>query len=256
MGLCYPLIMSIESEIAKHYSKKDASETERGNDHLHIGGEKATRYFFDKLAINAGMRMLDIGCGIGGPALLAAKDYGCHVTGIDLTPDFIATARANAKAAHLENRTDFQTANANELPVPDSRFDLAVMLHVGMNIPNKSAVFTEAARILKPNGVLALYDILALENVVNMAYPCPWAKTRKTSFLDNIDAIERQMGAAGLEITSTENCRDYADKSITKMIETISDDLSTPRKISVQNLLSNIQNNACAPFIIIARKAS
>jgi len=129
------------------------------------------------------------------------------------------------------------------------------MLHVGMNIPNKAAVFTEAARVLKNSGTLALYDILALENVADMTYPCPWAKSIETSFLESYETIERHLQAAGCQIQSTENCRDYAENSITKMIETMSDDLPPPRKISVQNLLSNTQNNACAPFIIIARKA-
>jgi hypothetical protein len=63
------------------------------------------------------------------------------------------------------------------------------------------------------------------------------------------------MKAAKLQITTAEDCRDYAEKSITKMIETMAGDLTPPRKIAVENLLSNIKNKACAPFIIIAQKA-
>lgn len=246
--------MSIESEIAKHYSKKDASETASGSDHLHIGGEKATRYFFDKIGLKAGMRVLDIGCGVGGPAILAAQDYGCHVTGIDLTPDFIDTARAKAKAGGLANLTDFHTANAAALALPDNGFDLAVMLHIGMNIPNKTAVFTEAARVLKPRGTLALYDILALENVSAMIYPCPWAKTNETSFLEDFQTIGAKLKAAGFTIQHEENCRDYAEKSVAIMLETMGNDLPPPRKTAVQNLHANIKKGACAPFIIRANK--
>ena len=248
--------MSIESEIAKHYSKKDAGETARGNDHLHIGGEKATRYFFDKIALKKGMRVLDIGCGLGAPALLAARDYGCHVMGIDLTPDYIKAAKENAKAANLSTRADFKTANATHLAFDDNIFDFAIMIHVGMNIPDKTAVFKETARVLKHRGTIALYDILALENVAHMAYPCPWAKTIETSFLEPFEAIERDLQATGFKIESAENCRDYAEKSVTKMLHIMGADLSPPRKIAVENLRENIKNKACAPFIIIARKAT
>lgn len=189
-------------------------------------------------------------------ALLAALDYGCHATGIDLTPDFIDTARAKARAANLDSLTDFQTANAAKLTFPDNSFDLAIMLHVGMNIPNKAAVFAEAARVLKPRGALALYDILALENMAAMSYPCPWAKTIETSFLESYEAIERHLNAAGLQITTAENCQEYALTAITKMIETMSNDLTPSRKIAVENLLSNIKKKACAPFIIIAHKSA
>tara|TARA_B100000242_G_C43048554_1_gene489604 strand:- start:1089 stop:1835 length:747 start_codon:yes stop_codon:yes gene_type:complete len=246
--------MSIESEIARHYAKKESSEIARGQGHLHIGGEHATRYFLDQLGLRPDMSVLDIGCGVGGPALLAAQDYGCHVTGIDLTPDFIETARANAKTAALESRTIFQTANAGQLDFADHCFDLAIMVHVGMNIPDKEPVYQEAARVIKPGGLFAIYDILAKDHAAKMLYPCPWARSIKTSFLTDWRTTADLLSAAGLDIVKQEDRTDYAIDAITRMMEKTANTLSEFRRGAMQNLLTNIKNNACGPSIIITRK--
>lgn len=241
---------TIENTIARHYAQKDIEEIKADNDHLHIGGEKATRYFFDKIGLKPGMRVLDIGCGVGGPAILAAEEYGCHVSGVDLTPDFIARARERALASPAKDRLDFHIGNAQGLDFADATFDLAMMIHVGMNIPDKQPVYTEMARTLKSGGALALYEILALENVADMAYPCPWAATKDTSFLEDFTAIEHKLAAAGLENLTRESRRDYGINAMAKMLAVMGDTLTPARRHVVTNLLENIKKGACAPFII------
>ena len=61
-------------------------------DQLHAGFSEATRYLLGQLELGPDTRLLDVGCGIGGPARIAAAGYGCAVTGVDLSPDFVATA--------------------------------------------------------------------------------------------------------------------------------------------------------------------
>lgn len=247
--------MTINKKITTHYAKKDSSEVGQGNEHLHIGGEHATRYFLEKLGIKSEMKILDIGCGVGGPSILATQDYGCHVTGIDLTPEFIDIAKQNAQRADVKSLTHFQTANTEKLNFPDEAFDLVMMLHVGMNVPNKLGVYKETNRVLKQGGTFAIYDILADKNVQQISYPLPWSPTIETSFLEPYEKLENYIKEAGFGITEHENRRDYAIQSIERMLQKIGDDLSDFRKIVINNLLNGVQQNCCAPHIIIASKS-
>ena len=102
-------------------------------DEFHIGGAEATAALLDQLAIGPETRVLDVGSGIGGPARTIAARYGARVTGVDLTPDFVETARRLTETVGL--KADFVVGSALDLPFATASFDLATLLHVGMNIP-------------------------------------------------------------------------------------------------------------------------
>lgn len=246
--------MSIESEITAHYARKGKDEVSPANQHLHIGGAKATGFVLSKIDLKPGMRVLDIGCGVGGPAIYAAQEYGCHVTGIDLTPEFIKLARERADAAGLAHLLDFQTVNAGRLGFDGESFDAAIMFHTGMNVPNKAEVYAEIARVLKPGGTFLIYDILALGNLTNMSFPVPWAKTPQTSFLEPLEAIEDYLKDAGFTIESAENCRDYAKNAVTKLLENADGSVNVQREKIMRNLKANLDAGILAPHIIIAQK--
>ncbi|TPJ88187.1 methyltransferase domain-containing protein [Mesorhizobium sp. B2-5-13] len=93
-------------------------------------------------------RVLDIGCGLSGPARQIAAHYGCQVTGIDLTRDYIDAGNVLSSWLHLEELVSLQQGDALGLPFPDGSFTAAYMLHVGMNIADKGALFSEVARVL------------------------------------------------------------------------------------------------------------
>src|SRR5271170_677697 len=65
-------------------------------DEFHIGGRQASEHFLDQLDLTSEKHILDVGCGLGGPARFAANRCGCHVSGIDLTPEYVETARVRA----------------------------------------------------------------------------------------------------------------------------------------------------------------
>ena len=96
------------------------------------------------------MHLLDIGCGIGGPSRFFATERNCRVTGIDLTEDYVRTAEALAQRVGLADRVSYRQASALALPFEAGPFDGAYMMHVGMNIEDKPALFTEVRRVLKP----------------------------------------------------------------------------------------------------------
>jgi SAM-dependent methyltransferase len=107
-------------------------------DEFHIGGRQASEDFLGQLGLAPGMHVLEIGCGLGGAARLVASRYECRVAGIDLTPEYVETAKALCAWVGLQDRIVLQEGSALSLPFEDAAFDAAYMLHVGMNIPDKT----------------------------------------------------------------------------------------------------------------------
>jgi arsenite methyltransferase len=107
-----------------------------------------------------GERVLDVGAGAGTDSLLAAQMVGeqGHVTGIDMTPEMLAKARAAAAAMGAAN-VEFVEADAERLPFPDASFDVVISNGVIDLIPDKDAVFAELHRVLIPGGRLQIADV-------------------------------------------------------------------------------------------------
>jgi len=105
-----------------------------------------------------GTRILDIGCGIGGPALEMANTFGATVTGIDLEAPLVARATADARTRGLDGQCQFQTVSIGPLPFPDASFDIVVSSGAITQISDKRALFTEILRVLEPGGFLTCYE--------------------------------------------------------------------------------------------------
>src|SRR5215471_3445352 len=113
-------------------------------DHFHGKGVVATEELAALLKPKASDHLLDIGCGIGGPARWIAAKYGCRVTGVDLTPEFCEAARELNSLCGLADRVKILHGSALSLPLPDNSFDRAYSQAALMNVSDKRAVFREA----------------------------------------------------------------------------------------------------------------
>nr|WP_281400193.1 class I SAM-dependent methyltransferase [Microvirga zambiensis] len=173
-------------------------------DEFHIGGAEATTALLEKLAIRSDMEVLDIGSGIGGPARVIASRYGCHVTGVDLTLHFVETARALSAMCGMADRVRFEVGSAVALPLPDASFDLSLLLHVGMNIPDKEALFREARRVLRDGGTFAAYEVMRTGDG-DLAFPVPWAETPDLSALETPQTYRAAANATGFSLGMEEN---------------------------------------------------
>lgn len=151
-------------------------------DHFHTGGLKATRDLAALAGIQPGSQILDVGSGLGGPARLLAEEYGCKVSGVDLTPVYCDLAAMLSRWCNMEASTTFQVGSALELPFEDQSFDMTWTFQVQMNIEDKARFYGEMFRVLKPGGKLAFQDIYQGDGRA-LDFPLPWAGDSSISFL-------------------------------------------------------------------------
>ena len=173
-------------------------------DQLHSGGWAMTEELAGTLDLGPGVHVLDIGCGIGGPARYLAHTFGCRVTGLELVESFCRAATMLTAWTGLDERVDFHHGNALEMPFPDAGFDVAWSQNVAMNIEDKRALYAEAHRVLRPGGHLAFAEV-ALGPAGEVIYPVPWAREPAISFLVPPDEMRAGLEAAGFRIVEWED---------------------------------------------------
>src|SRR3984957_12252554 len=128
-------------------------------DEFHSRRRLATQELAAMLAPSATDHVIDIGSGLGGPSRYVATTYGCRVSGIDLTPEFVETAVALTARVGLSDRVDFRVGSALDLPFADGRFACAWSQNVAMNIADRPRYYAEMHRVLRPGGRLAMQDV-------------------------------------------------------------------------------------------------
>jgi ubiquinone/menaquinone biosynthesis C-methylase UbiE len=227
--------MNIEQQVASYYTREKLDDKILGMlrdagknldqlcaedlaqiDEFHLGGREATQALAEFMHLRPGMHLLDVGCGIGGPARYFAG-RGCQVTGVDLTEEFVRVAESLTRMVKLEQKATFRQASALELPFASDTFDGAYEIHVGMNIADKTGVFRQVARVLKPGARLAIYDLMR-SGEGTFPFPVPWARTPETSFVASLDHYRRELQAAGFRIEHERDRRQFAMEFMQRMM--------------------------------------
>jgi MPBQ/MSBQ methyltransferase len=178
-------------------------------DEFHTGGRAATLRALEKMPLRAGMHVLDAGSGIGGTARCLAAEYGCRVSGIDLTPEYVEAARMLSERMGLSDTCKFHVGSATKLPFEESSFDAAVSFHVAMNIEDRASLYRELARVLRQGAAFCLFDVMK-GPTPGMLFPVPWAETERTSFLKSRLETCQLLEEAGFGVVSQDNMRDFA----------------------------------------------
>jgi SAM-dependent methyltransferase len=270
---------AIETSVARHYGREGleaailaglsklgkrpgavAPDDLKPVDEFHIGGVQATDEIVERAGIAPGARVLDIGCGIGGAARRVAALRGASVVGVDLTPEFVDTARRLSALVGLD--AEFRVGSAVDLPVEDRGFDAALMLHVGMNVPDKARIFAEAARALRPGGTFVVYDVMTFSDAPPV-YPTPWATTSAESFLAPPETYLDAAAAAGFDLVARRDRGDFARAFFAALAEALDGAAPPPLGLGilmgpaaaekVRNMVDAVGDGRVAPVELILR---
>ncbi|HEX2113001.1 MAG TPA: methyltransferase domain-containing protein, partial [Alphaproteobacteria bacterium] len=267
--------MTVEQDVSRHYTQGNLQEAVLKGlqalgrapghvrpedlsaiDEFHMGGQQATTELAERLRLEQGTRLLDIGSGLGGPARFFARRYGCQVTGIDLTPEYVEVAQNLTRMVGLEGSVTYRVGSATSLPFGDGSFDVATLLHVGMNIPDKDRLFGEAARVLRRGGVFGVYDVMRVSEG-ELEFPVAWAASPTTSFLVDAAGYRRGLEAAGFTVESERSQRDLALAFFARLRARIAQSGPPPlglhilmgadARAKIANLIGNLEAGRIAP---------
>lgn len=232
-------------------------------DQFHIRGRAATLELARAAGLDASKHVLDVGSGVGGTSRCLAKEFGCRVTGIDLTDEYCRAASMLSAKTGLAHLVDYRQGDATKLPFDDQTFDVVWTEHVAMNIPDKTRLYKEMHRVLKPGGTLAIYDVLAGPSGP-VLFPVPWARTPDTSFLVSPTELRALLEEAAFTINDWSDTTEAARAWFVTLAEKIQKEglpslgfhllLGADFKVMAQNQGRNLQEGRIALAQIVARK--
>jgi SAM-dependent methyltransferase len=172
-------------------------------DHFHARGFQATVELADRLPIKPGAHVLDIGCGLGGPARYIAQRFQCRVSGLDITKPFVDAANKLTALLRMDEQVQVRLGDGQQLPYPDASFDGAYAQHVTMNVPDRPRFFAEAYRVLKPGAFFALTEH-GLGPTGSPHHPVPWSEDGSGAYLISPEETRTLLDRAGFKDFSIE----------------------------------------------------
>jgi len=273
--------MSMESNVESYYTRgrledsilqaltqagKDLANLTHGDlaalDEFHAGGREATQELAAQMELRPGLHLLDVGSGIGGPARYFAAEHGCRVTGVDLTEEFVFVSRSLTRRTKLDHAVEFLHGSALALPFGMANFDRVYTIHAGMNIADKPGLFREVRRVLKPEGLFAIFDLMrTAEGPIR--YPVPWALTEETSFVTHVNDYRDTLTATGFQVTRERHRGAFALEFTQRMMARVAQSgppalglhllMGEPTKVMLSNVHAMIQEGILEPVELIAR---
>ena len=210
-----------------------------------MGGLSATDELAALAGVREGQRVLDVGCGVGGPARRLAGRFGAKVTGIELSRRLFETAVALTELVKMTDRVQIEQASALALPFEDRSFDIVTMQHVAMQITEKDELFGELTRTVEPGGRLALHEIFS--GAGELHYPLAWATDPSMSALERLSDCTERLTNLGFDVADfidhSEDGRRFHEKSIEKYDAALADNTSAqglPPKVIIKRRASSV----------------
>lgn len=231
-------------------------------DQFHSRGKLATVELARRAGLQPGMRVLDVGGGLGGPARTLAAEFGCDVTVLDITEEYCRVGEMLTHRTGQSERVTFRCGSALDMPFDAASFDVVWTQHSTMNIEDKERLYSEARRVLGPQGRLAAYEVVAgPEQPIH--FPVPWAREPALSFLRPADSMRALMTKAGF---TEESFDDNTATALAWFRERMAAMPPTPPPLGLhlllgetfkpafQNLVKNIEQSRVAVIQLVYRR--
>ncbi|MGH7358205.1 MAG: class I SAM-dependent methyltransferase [Candidatus Rokuibacteriota bacterium] len=261
-GDVYALIVSALNKMSKPLEGLTVEDL-APVDHFHARGAAATAELADRLPIEAGQHIVDIGCGLGGPARYMAKRFHCNVSGVDITGPFVEAANKLTALLRMEREVTIEHGDGQRLPYPESSCDGAYTQHVTMNVANRPAFFAEAFRVLKPGAFFALTEH-GLGSRGSPHYPVPWSMDGSGSYLITPSETRTILERTGFESIVMEDTGAKYLEGYRTAIERAEKGALPPLGIHIllgetalektRNAARNIEESRTQPIQLICRK--
>ncbi len=190
------------------YSQEDLDNTPDGADMgLGCGNPRAIA------SLKPGEVVVDLGSGGGFDAFLASVEVGAtgHVIGIDMTPAMLSKARHNAEKGKYTN-VEFRLGEIEHLPIANNTVDVIISNCVINLSPNKTQVFRDALRVLKPGGRLAISDVVASAEMPEDMKNDPLLHAgcmAGASMIEDLEAMMKEAGFANIKIAPKDESREF-----------------------------------------------
>ncbi len=172
-----------------------------------------------------GKRVLDIGCGLGGPDCYLAEKLGAETTGIDLEPHLIESARERAQKNGLQSKCEFLLVEPGPLPFPDQHFDLVISSGAFTQIPDKSGIFTECFRVLRPGGSVSSYEWTTTQDTISEDMKYFFKMEGLTYALETLETYRELYQSAGFAHVSHSDGSDWYRRRSREEYELIKGDM-------------------------------
>ena len=155
---------TLKDDIRTNYNEVGVTITQRmfGEGYLSPRGEVATDQLIELGKPDRETVLLDVGSGLGGPALRLAENVGCSVTGVDLVESNVQAASAMAERRGLTERVRFQQGDATDLSFDDNTFTMIWSLDAWAHVPDRAVLLKECARVLAPGGRIVFADFVLI----------------------------------------------------------------------------------------------
>ncbi len=263
-GDVYALIVSALGKMSKSLDEVTLEDL-APVDHFHARGFAATQELADRLPIKAGQHIVDIGCGLGGPARYIARRFQCKVSGLDITQPFVEAGNRLTALLRMEDQVTIQQGDGQRLPYADAAFDGAYTQHVTMNVSDRPRFFSEAYRVLKSGAFFALTEH-GLGPNGDPHYPLPWSEDGSQAYLMPPLETRALLEAAGFEDIVLEDTGAKYLAGYRAALEKAEKGMLPPLGIHVlmgqsasqktRNAARNIDEGRTHPIQVICRKPS